>query len=128
MAGLFGLGKTKYVDEPDKPLSESGETKEAFFLNPDEAKTLGNVEFMRKAKTIKRTFPKTRNSQGAQVVQQISSMEKKPLNSNGVVSPMQSPSQAQGKIENTQSGTETERRKGDSSIDMFRKMAREIKK
>ncbi|MEM9568286.1 MAG: phycobilisome rod-core linker polypeptide [Cyanobacteria bacterium P01_E01_bin.34] len=31
--------------------------KEEFFLNPDDARSLGNVEYMRSPRTIKRTFP-----------------------------------------------------------------------
>ena len=44
--------------------------KEAFFLDPDEAISLGNVEYMRKAVKIKRTFPKAKG--GGELVQEVS--------------------------------------------------------
>ncbi len=59
MAGFFGLfgNKTKYVDEPMD--MSAPEPKEAFYLEPDDAKTLGDIDFMRTPITIRRTFPKT---------------------------------------------------------------------
>ena len=74
MAGFFGLfgNKTKYVDEP-MDLS-APEPKEAFYLEPDDAKTLGDIDFMRTPITIRRTFPKTAsNKKGGESIKQISS-------------------------------------------------------
>ncbi|MEB3173788.1 MAG: hypothetical protein VKN60_01145 [Cyanobacteriota bacterium] len=129
MAGLFGLfgGRTKYVDETDSP-AERTEKKEAFFLDPDAAQSLGDAEFMRKPITIKRSFPKTLKGEGAEVVQQVSSLEKRKLKENGqpeatnVSLPAPTPESAA--IE----GPKTQRRSGDSNLDSFRKMARDLKK
>ena len=62
MAGFFGLfgKKTKYVDEPQQNIS-SAQSSEDFYLSSDDAKTLGDIEYMRTPKAVRRTFPKTKN-------------------------------------------------------------------
>ncbi|MDJ0729459.1 MAG: hypothetical protein QNJ33_05635 [Crocosphaera sp.] len=121
MAGFFGLfsgRKAKFVDEPDTTPVQP-QNKKAFFLDNDSAKTLGNTEFMRKPITIKRTFAK-----GGELVQEISSLEKKKAGNNNVPS-------SKGTETSTYQGTtsaNTERRQADNSMDMFRDMARSLKK
>ncbi|WP_228015069.1 hypothetical protein [Synechocystis salina] len=60
MAGLFGLfgKKARYVEDTETPPSAQPEKKEAFFLETDDAKSLGNAEYMRTPIKIKRSFPK----------------------------------------------------------------------
>ncbi|MDJ0659287.1 MAG: hypothetical protein QNJ42_07310 [Crocosphaera sp.] len=121
MAGFFGLfsgRKAKFVDEADTTPAQP-QKKEAFFLDNDSAKTLGDTEFMRKPITIKRTFAK-----GGELVQEISSLEKKKSGSNAIPS-------NKGKETKTTQGTasvNSDRRKADNSMDMFRNMARNMKK
>ena len=81
MAGFLGLfgSKTKYVNEPTPVSPSNEEGKEAFFLEPDEAKSLGDVEFMRKPITLKRTFPKTLNGKGGSIIQEVTSTGKKQI-------------------------------------------------
>ncbi|MDJ0599469.1 MAG: hypothetical protein QNJ37_11580 [Crocosphaera sp.] len=120
MAGFFGLfsgRKAKFVDEPDTTPTQP-QKKEAFFLDNDSAKTLGDTEFMRKPITIRRTFAK-----GGESVQEISSLEKKKVGSNNIVSD----NKETGSSQQTTSA-KTERRKADNSMDMFRDMARSMKK
>lgn len=125
MAGLFGLfgGRTKYVDEKDT-AEPSPEKKDAFFLEPDAAKSLGNSEFMRKPVTIKRSFPKTVNGSGGEVVQQVSSLEKVRLQENGQPAAPVKPTTT---VENT-APVDNERRRQDSNLDMFRQMAKDLNK
>jgi len=120
--GLFG-NKTKYVDEPDNE-NNNVENQESFFLNSDDAKTLGNIDYMRKSIKIRRTFPKTKNGKGAEVIKEISSME---INKSSVSnsSPTQQ-SQPQPTTQNT--STNNQRRPVDNNMDTFRKMARDLKK
>lgn len=128
MAGFFGLfsgRKARYVDEPDT-TSAQPEKKGAFFLASDDAKSLGNAEFMRKPNTIKRTFPKRPGGKGGAVIQEISSMEKKKAGANNGVVP-NTTNGATPKTESNQSVNQ-QRRQSDSSMDMFRQMAREMKK
>ncbi|MEM8778984.1 MAG: hypothetical protein AAGF26_08950 [Cyanobacteria bacterium P01_G01_bin.49] len=127
MAGLFGLfsgRKAKYVDEADTASSQP-EKKEAFFLETDDAKSLGDAEFMRKSHTIKRTFPKRPGGKGGAIIQDISSMEKKKSGDNRVVSPKTN--SATSPVQPTQPMSQ-KRRQGDDGMDMFRQMARNIKK
>lgn len=94
MAGFFGLfkSKSKYIDEVSEQDREpSSKEGEAYFLETDEAKSLG------KKMKDKEVTPTKSNS-----------TENKPAT-------QANPSQ-------------TKRPSTDSNLDMFRKMAREIKK
>ncbi|MEB3311552.1 MAG: hypothetical protein VKJ02_15100 [Snowella sp.] len=126
MAGLFGIfgGKTKYVDEADPVSPSPSPKKEAFFLEPDDAQSLGNVEFMRKPITIRRTFPKTANSNGGELVQEVSSMEKKKL---GGVPAVSVPTTQTGQTSSVEP-VNSDRRSSDDSLDRFRQMAKDLKK
>jgi hypothetical protein len=49
---------------------------DAFFLDADSAKSLGDVQFMRRSNTIRRTFPGTSDSPGnKEMVAEVASME-----------------------------------------------------
>jgi hypothetical protein len=92
MAGFFGLfkKKAKYLDEVTEEDRKPTQNGEAFFLESDDAKSLGKVKSTNKAET-----------------------ERKPLESkSGDRTYIESP----------------KRRSADSNMDMFRKMARELKK
>ncbi|MBF2077251.1 MAG: hypothetical protein IGR76_01720 [Synechococcales cyanobacterium T60_A2020_003] len=130
---LFGSKKSP-VDTRDavtkavksqKPTRDGG----AYFLDPDSAKTLGNIDYMRTPKKIKHTFPKGKvegvyeaeisaTDMRSGSAPQASSLSN-PLFDDTAREPSQSVSSA------TPVG---ERRKADSSMDMFRNMAKDIKK
>jgi hypothetical protein len=116
-----------------------------FFLEPDESKTLGDVNFMRKSVRVRRTFPKTKKNQnGFEVVREISSTEEKNFNNfnsnstftNNVAFNGNGNGAANGNgnsasIEPQSSQPEQnfgEPRKVDSNLDMFRNMARQMKR
>lgn len=121
--GLFdGLFSKKNQEQP-----ESVQPKGEFFLNPDEAKTFGNIDYMRTPKAVKKTFPKTKSSDSFEVVEVISSLEKQsPTSANGSqpvpiaaeATPVQPP------LPDTDA---VERRRTDTNLDMFRSMARDLK-
>jgi hypothetical protein len=49
-----------------------------FFLSPDDAQTLGNINYMRKSVRVRHTFPKNlKNPNGFEIVKEISSSEGK---------------------------------------------------
>ncbi|MGV2828090.1 hypothetical protein [Myxosarcina sp. GI1(2024)] len=124
-----------------------------FFLNPDDAQTLGDINYMRKPVRVRKTFPKTlKYKDGFEVVKEVSSMGDKNFNteldqdrtSNTVFNPTPS-SQSQPGITGGSAVTQTntngfqpvnanpntkpeERRRKDNSMDMFRNMARNIRK
>ncbi|MBE7381223.1 MAG: hypothetical protein F6J95_007410 [Leptolyngbya sp. SIO1E4] len=118
--GLFGGNK-----QPSAP-KEGG----AFFLDEDDAKTFGDIDYMRSNKVVKRTFARKKGqTEEIESVRQISAMQKQDINEYGV--PTQSTPAPTPTFENSKSTTEPpkfQRRKGDDSMDMFRNMARDLKK
>jgi hypothetical protein len=121
MAGFFGLfGKKK--DEP----------KDAFFLSPDESKTYGDIDYMRTSKSVRRTFVKTvGNPEGGEVVSQVSSerMVKRDGSEAKRISSFASSTSASESTPKTESTPSfTPPKKVDSSMDMFRNMAKKIKR
>jgi hypothetical protein len=96
MAGFFGLfgSKTKYIDDPT-PDKEATQQGEAFYLSDDDAKSMGNMELMRKPIAKKRASENT--------------------------VPPSTPSVSPKAETNGQ-------RSVDSNMDVFRKMAKDLKK
>jgi hypothetical protein len=122
---LFG---SKGNSQPKAPKPE--EKGGAYFLSADEAKTLGDIEYMRTPKKVKHTFPKGKVEGEYEV--EISAMGKsdasKPQStvSDAAFASMMpasnEPSEPSPTLPNG------DRRKSDTSLDMFRNMARDIKK
>lgn len=122
MAGLFGLFGKKNKTEAQPP-GNNGAKPGAYFLDADEAKTMGNIEYMRSKKVIKHKFPKTAGNGGEfELEYEVSSSDMKL--GNGLQAPTE-PTVAPP--ENTPKAT-SERRATDSSMDLFRNMARDIRK
>lgn len=122
--------ETQQSENP--PQRAQKQKRQAFYLDPDSAKTLGNIEYMRTPVTIKKRFPKTAdNPDGAEMIEQISSLEKINL-SQPKPAPTQSPNGQKPPDTPPQQSTPeqnpSERRRSDSSMDMFRNMARDIRK
>lgn len=125
-----------------------------FFLSPDDAQTLGDINYMRKAKRTRRTFPKTlKNKDGFAVENEVSSLEDRSKlfkgngNNNNISNTVFNPtpsSQSQPSITGGSAVTQTngsgmstniqssqtpeKRRQQDNSMDMFRNMAKSIRK
>lgn len=115
MAGLFGLFAKK-----------NNQPQDSYFLNPDESKTFGDIDYMRKPKTVKRTFAKTVSGGGGELVKEVSAtkMIKKDVNETGVNNSKVSADTGESSFTpNTQ-----QLRNTDTSMDSFRKMAKQIKK
>ncbi|ANV83804.1 hypothetical protein AWQ21_05060 [Picosynechococcus sp. PCC 7003] len=115
--GLFG-GKKKN----ETPKSD-------YFLDFEEAQTLGDTELMKKSVTIKRTFPKLKGQGGATVVTQVSSEVARKLNKNQqAVSQATEATKASSEAASTPITPAAPRPnlKVDSSMDMFRNMAKKI--
>lgn len=81
---------------------------------------------MRKAYKIKRSFPKTLKGAGAKVVSEISSMQKAIAKGEMIAPQITQTTQTTQTSQPTQENTV--RRSADTSMDMFRKMAKDIKK
>lgn len=114
--------RTQEVIEPSKPVAPPSTNREAggaYFLDADDAKTFGNVEYMRSSRQIRHTFPKQAVGKDNASVKIVSATEAKRA------SELNSAAQTEQVVP---TGSQSERRKADSSMDMFRNMARDIKK
>lgn len=106
-----------------------------FFLSPDDSQTMGDINYMRKSVSVRRTFPKTlKNKDGFAVEKSVSATEMNngsSFNGNGSAN---SQNGFQAMSENNQAAQAKEtnsteqRRQVDTNLDMFRNMARNIKK
>jgi len=114
---IGGLFRSKSQNQAIQP--ETSQPSGAYFLKPDDAITLGNVEYMRSSTSTRRTFPKAKLGEDNALVQSVSSMKKADLNKQAI---------AEAKLPTLSDQTKTERRRADSNLDMFRSMARELKK
>jgi hypothetical protein len=132
-----------------------------FFLDPDDAMTMGDINYMRTSKRTRRTFPKTlSNKSGFAVENEVSSMEDRNnlykgsnTDQNTTVNTVFNPtpsSQSQPGVTGGSAVTQTnpvseftpktqssfdapkpsaeKRRPSDNSMDMFRNMAKTIRK
>jgi hypothetical protein len=106
---------------------------EAFFLDPDEALTLGNVEYMRTSKTVRHTFPNTKNpGTPLEFVQEVSAKGNKVIvgekGESSLGSTAASSTSSGSAAAQPQKKEATRRQKADYGMDMFRNMARDIGK
>jgi hypothetical protein len=96
---------------------------DSFFLDPDEAKTLGNLDYMRTTKKVRKTYPTTKAwGEGFAEETQTSAMKKvKPTNPESIeTGDVKVPEEVKQEI--------SERRRASSDMDMFRNMAKNIRK
>ncbi|QDZ40633.1 hypothetical protein FRE64_12110 [Euhalothece natronophila Z-M001] len=128
---IFGSKSKNNNNNEEKPKRQK-----AFYLDPDEAKTYGNIDYMRQSTKTRKTFPKTLdNPEGSELVEEVSAMEKKSLSKsnsnqqNGKTNNQPSQEAQEGKMYSAKDDPSLQqRRKSDSSLDTFRNMARDIKK
>jgi hypothetical protein len=159
--GFFGRKGNDEAEQPVKKPEQSAKKAEpakkveraprvvqerqtnAFFLESDDAKSLGNLEYMRASKTIRRTFPKTVNNAEMELIQKVSALETaKAVGDQAAVSALTSdikqtvqssnavrPEVRQAAIEEVaRTNGNADRRAADSSLDMFRNMAKDLRK
>lgn len=133
--GIFG-SKKKQQDDSSSTQADKNAPKEstAYFLDPDEAKTYGNIDYMRTAKSVKKTFPKGKVV--GDYTKAVSAMETMDFTKSTTPQPVQRDSTVSGSSQSTSSTPPSfntneatgQRRTSDSSMDMFRNMAKDIKK
>ncbi|MEO0456169.1 MAG: hypothetical protein AAF152_06235, partial [Cyanobacteria bacterium P01_A01_bin.114] len=106
----------------------------AFYLSDDDAKTMGDIEYMRSNKVVRRTFAKKKGEIGEKAsTKSVSAMKSSSLGENGLLAtpPASSTSSQSGTAAQSSAPTKrVERRSAsvDSSMDMFRNMAKQIRK
>ncbi|MGB3293911.1 MAG: hypothetical protein WBB01_13065 [Phormidesmis sp.] len=129
------MGLLEFVFGKSAPKDDS-KSKQAFYLNDDDAKTFGNIEYMRSSKTVRRTFAKKKGQEELmESVRQISALKAAAANNDGVFSPLtQEVANANGATSSAAPDmgvpkSERPRRKlGSNDMDMFRNMAKDIRK
>ena len=110
-----------------------------FFLSPDDSMTMGDINYMRKSKRTRRTFPKTlKNKDGFAIENEVSSLEDRSnlykgsntnqdTTGNTVSNPTpSSQSQPASSFQSTPKSPE-QSRQSDDSMDMFRNMAKKMR-
>lgn len=111
--------------------SNNGQSRseEEYYLDSDQAKTLGDIDYMRTSRQIKRTYAKYKNGAqgGMKVIKQVSATsdfladDLKAATSQSSFTPSETSSNGTAASNGSSSRV-------DSSMDMFRKMAKEVKK
>jgi hypothetical protein len=99
-----------------------------FFLNEDDSQSLGDINYMKMARKVRRTFPKTlKNPNGFAIERSISSSEGRGFSdtNNGFQPPTNLNSETTFSVESSSTPVS---RKVDSSMDMFRNMAKNLGK
>ena len=115
---IFGKGAPKDDTAP----------KEAFYLSDDDAKTMGDIEYMRSSKTVRRTFAKKKDQkEHLESVRQISAMEKADADAASKTSDNSTGSNTSQPKPKTVP-TNNRRRSSSDGMDSFRNMAKNIGK
>ncbi|PZV13763.1 MAG: hypothetical protein DCF22_10235 [Leptolyngbya sp.] len=137
MTGFIrGLFSKRQPDEAAAPKPEKvkpvpqrvQQNSDAYFLDADSATSMGNIDYMRTVKNIKRTYAKSINGTVADLNTEVSAMTAKKQKKMDATQ-----SSLEAAQSNTTASTPTpaqvrERRRADSSMDMFRNMAKDIRK
>ncbi len=119
----------KVKPEKAKPVPQRvQQNSDAYFLDADSASSMGNIDYMRTVKNIKRTYAKSINGIVPDLNIEVSAMTAKKQKEMDAAQSSFGAAQS-----NTTASTPTpaqvrERRRADSSMDMFRDMAKDIRK
>ncbi len=97
-----------------------------FFLDPDEAKTLGNIDYMRTPRIVKHTFLDFGAKEKVEVIEQVSAFGRVKVSTEN--SKAAADSVEQGSNTSSTSSQVNPRRQGGSDMDKFREMARSLKR
>ncbi|MGB3512728.1 MAG: hypothetical protein WBA93_26625 [Microcoleaceae cyanobacterium] len=131
IGALFGLFGSKKANNQSVPQPKTSNRAEAFFLDSDSSKGLGDFNYMRTPKSVKKSYPTAvgkLNLITGEIEESISAMEKKQTTGmSKTVSSTPTPSISSASSSFKPTST-TPRRSADSGMDMFRNMARDIKK
>jgi hypothetical protein len=134
LSGLFGNSKPAEPETNNGSASNGAASNgavgnpEEFFLDSDEAKSMGNIDYMRTVKTIKRTYAKYKSVDqgGMTTIKQVSASEETIAPAEKVVQQTSTFSESTSSF--SASNGSTSRANTDTSMDMFRNMAKQVKK
>jgi hypothetical protein len=100
---------------------------ESFFLDPDEAKSMGDIDYMRTARKVRKTFPSTK-AWGNAFEQEVEVSATEMVNGNGRLNGQNMVPSELFQASEEVKDTGTVRRRAATDLDMFRKMAKDIRK
>jgi hypothetical protein len=73
---LLGSRSSEVKISGQSEPAKAKKAEDAYFLDPDASASMGDVNFMRRSNTIRRTFPGTAESPGQkEMIQEVASME-----------------------------------------------------
>jgi hypothetical protein len=129
--GLFSFKSRRNIEEVPRP-------RDAFYLPDDDAKTFGDIDYMRSSKKTRRTFPKRVVGEINEFFNEVSSTKKfdrkdqptvsSPFNTTPLSGSQPSKPSEPYSSRASNSSNSAERRRADPNMDTFRNMARDIKK
>jgi hypothetical protein len=99
-----------------------------YFLEPDDAKTMGDIEYMRTPKAVRKSFPKAKLGEDNEVVNSHSATESSTFAEGVGYIPTSAPKPQPTSESSFSSSASSERRRTDTGMDMFRSMAKNIRK
>ncbi|MGD1864913.1 MAG: hypothetical protein ACFB0D_10180 [Phormidesmis sp.] len=138
------MGILEFVFGKSAPKDDTA-PKQAYYLSDDDAKSFGNIDYMRSTKVVKRTFAKQKGKEHMESVRSISATKMTDLDGNVSSAPVSAPTtfgntdflgdkkSEPAKTESTPSESvpKAERPKrapSSNDMDMFRNMAKDIRK
>ncbi|MEN9225729.1 MAG: hypothetical protein Q6L60_13055 [Thermostichus sp. HHBFW_bins_43] len=125
---LFGSrGGAESSPTQNSPSKAAKSKDNSFFLDPDEAKTLGNIDYMRTPRTVKHTFLDFGATEKVEVVEQVSSLGKVKVSTEEIKTSVATSEQGSSSSSSSSSGASPRRQAG-SDMDTFRNMARNLKR
>ncbi|MGB3297361.1 MAG: hypothetical protein WBA76_03755 [Phormidesmis sp.] len=128
------MGIFEFVFGKSAPKDDT-KGKQAYYLNDDDAKSFGDIEYMRSSKTVRRTFAKKKGQEHLESVRQISFDKAGAVDSDaGLFSPL-----TQAAVSDSNAGSSTanpsvpksarpRRTAKSGDMDTFRNMAKDIRK
>lgn len=115
--------------EKAKPVPQRvKQNSDAYFLDADSATSMGNIDYMRTVKNIKRTYAKGVNGVVPDLNTEVSSMTAKKQKKLDAAQSSFGAAQPNTTAATPSPEQVRERRRADSSMDMFRNMAKDIRK
>ncbi|MEM9120071.1 MAG: hypothetical protein AAGD09_19630 [Cyanobacteria bacterium P01_F01_bin.56] len=130
--GLFGR-------KDKQPSASQPRQTGAYFLSEDDAKTFGDIDYMRSSKVVKRTFARKKGqTEELESVRQISATDMRELDERGLPAQPKTEQTSSSSFSSSSSSSSSpkaetpqfQRREAntDTSMDMFRNMAKDIKR
>ncbi len=130
------MGIFEFVFGKGTPKDDS-KGKQAYYLNDDDAKSFGDIDYMRSSKMVRRTFAKKKGQEHLERVRQVSALKSDAVDPNaGLFSPLtqaavrnnDNAGSAAGFNSSVPKSARPRRTAKSGDMDVFRNMAKDIRK